>query len=78
MIEVTFFEGKQFDSADEIDTFQMPAVPRIGEIITRPVEQNFRVTEIEYRIGLDGQVAVRALITNERKSYTYNVDTLID
>lgn len=63
MIDIQICEGDHFEGADDLGIASMPCVPRVGDTITQPVSQIFKVKAVDhYQSRLNGDYQVRVLV----------------
>jgi hypothetical protein len=56
-------EGDSFETASRLEEMDFPTIPRIGETITLPIEQRFRVVEVNYhKVHLPSKVSIALLV----------------
>lgn len=64
MMTVTVFRGDHFDGAEEIDDYDFPVVPRIGETVSIGDRRDVRfekVLDVNYHI-VNGAARARVLV----------------
>lgn len=75
MIQMVLMEGADLDDAQSIGTFECPVVPRIGEIITLPIEQRFQVIGVNYhQVQLASKVEVFVHVKHLDRNGGYNLE----
>ena len=78
MIQMVLMEGADLDEAQSIGPFECPVVPRVGEIITLPIEQRFQVIGINYhQVQLASKVEIFVHVKHLLREGGYDMEALL-